>query len=206
MAIDEFLVFRTHEKINILANYYRRIIDDRFHKDSSFAGNLKKWFRDQNWEFAHQYEDFAKIARQTAYLLANKILFYDLLQAKRPNQLDPLEIPESRTQSSMLKDELQAYFKKALDIDYETIYTTDFIDTIAFPDHHNYSQKDIENIEQSAIKTKADIIIITEKDAPKLAKIKAIPVLTLAIELRLLGSAETDLLRLISDRCSLIYV
>lgn len=77
------------------------------------------------------------------------------------------------------------------------------LEIMAFPDHHNYSQKDIENIEQSAIKSRADIIIITEKDAPKLSKIKAIPVLTLAIELKLLGSAETDLLRLMSEKCNL---
>ena len=80
------------------------------------------------------------------------------------------------------------------------------LEIMAFPDHHNYSQKDIKNIEQSAIKTKADIIIITEKDAPKLAKIKAVPVLTLAIELKLLGSADADLLRLIGEKCDLTYV
>jgi tetraacyldisaccharide 4'-kinase len=80
------------------------------------------------------------------------------------------------------------------------------LEIMAFPDHHDYSQKDIENIEQSAIKTKADIIIITEKDAPKLIGIKAFPVLTLAIELKLLGSADTDLLRLITEKCNLTYI
>lgn len=77
------------------------------------------------------------------------------------------------------------------------------LEIMSFPDHHNYTQKDIENIEQSAIKSKADIIIITEKDAPKLTKIKSVPVLTLAIELKLLASAESDLLRLISEKCNL---
>jgi len=133
-AIDEFLIFRLQEKIRILSTYYRRIIDDQCHKDSSLALRLKNWFVDQGWSFAWQPQDFDKAARQTAYLLVNKILFYDLLQAKRPQDLDPLEIPESLTKGEMLQTTLQGYFNQVLKIDYETIYTTDFIDTIAFPE------------------------------------------------------------------------
>ncbi len=133
-AIDEFLIFRLQEKIRILSNYYRRIIDDQCHKDSSFALKLKNWFMDQGWNFTWQPKDFDKAARQTAYLLVNKILFYDLLQAKRPQELDPLEIPSSFTKGELLQTILQGYFKQVLKIDYETIYTTDFIDSIAFPE------------------------------------------------------------------------
>ena len=133
-AIDDFLIFRLQEKIRVLAAYYKRIIDDQCHKDSSFAKKLKNWFVDQGWSFAWQPQDFDKAARQTAYLLVNKILFYNLLQAKRPQELDPLEIPESLTKGALLQTNLQGYFKQVLKIDYETIYTTDFIDTIAFPE------------------------------------------------------------------------
>jgi len=133
-AIDEFLIFRLQEKIRILSTYYRRIIDDQCHKDSSLALRLKNWFVDQGWSFAWQPQDFDKAARQTAYLLVNKILFYNLLQVKRPQDLDPLEIPEGLTKGEMLQTTLQGYFNQVLKIDYETIYTTDFIDTIAFPE------------------------------------------------------------------------
>jgi len=133
-AIDEFLIFRLQEKIRILSTYYKRIIEDQCHKDNSFARKLKTWFVEQGWSFAWQPQDFDKAARQTAYLLVNKILFYNLLQAKRPHELDPLEIPESLTKGAMLRTNLQAYFNEVLKIDYETIYTTDFIDAIAFPD------------------------------------------------------------------------
>jgi len=133
-AIDEFLIFRLQEKIRVLATYYKRIIDNQCHKNSDFAGKLKKWFQDQGWSFAWHPQDFDKAARQTAYLLVNKILFYNLLQAKRPQELDPLEIPESLTKGALLQNTIQGYFDQVLKIDYETIYTTDFIDTIAFPD------------------------------------------------------------------------
>jgi hypothetical protein len=134
LAIDEWLVFRIHEKIRLLSRYYKRIIYDLSHKDKTFADTLKKWFHDQNWSFAWEDHDFDKVSRQTAYLLINKLLFYKLLQAKRPDELDPLEIPKGFTKGTMIKACLQAYFSEILKIDYETIYTTDFIDIVAFPE------------------------------------------------------------------------
>jgi type I restriction enzyme M protein len=131
--IDEFLIFRLQEKIKVLSTYYQRIIDDQCHKDTSFANKLKTWCIDQGWSFSWQPQDFDKVARQTAYLLVNKILFYVLLQTKRPRELNPLDIPESRTKGSLLQSNLQAYFNEVLKINYETIFTADFIDSIAFP-------------------------------------------------------------------------
>jgi len=133
-AIDEFLIYRLHDKIRRLARYYASIIEDQCHQDKAFSAKLSKWFNDQGWSFAWQSQDFGKAARQTAYLLVNKILFYDLLQAKRPEKLDPLQIPQGLTKGAQLQKILQSFFDEVLDIDYETIYTTDFIDTIAFPD------------------------------------------------------------------------
>jgi len=133
-AIDEHLVDRIHEKIRVLSYFYTDIIRDHFHKDTTFAKSLKNWFDEQMWDFQATQHDFGKVARQTAYLLVNKILFYDVLQSKRPKELDPLKIPDSLTKGSTLRKTLQMYFDEALNIDYETVYTTDFIDGIAFPD------------------------------------------------------------------------
>ena len=133
-AVDEWLVYRLHEKIKTLSQYYKSIIYDQCHKDRSFALNLKKWFDDQKWLFSWEDKDFDTAARQTAYLLVNKILFYEILQAKRPRDLDPLEIPGGLTKGALLQRTLQAYFEQVLKIDYETIYDTDFIDGVAFPD------------------------------------------------------------------------
>ncbi|RKY83421.1 hypothetical protein DRQ09_10095, partial [candidate division KSB1 bacterium] len=133
LAVDEFLVFRLQEKINRLSVYYNRIIEDYCGKDPSFYSKIKRWFLEQNWSFTGQIEELEKVARQTAYLLVNKILFYNLLYAKRPQELDILKIDDGITRGSLLQKILQAYFEDALNIDYETIFTTDFIDNIAFP-------------------------------------------------------------------------
>ncbi len=134
LALDDLLIFRIQEKIRVLSGCYKDIIDDQCHKDAKFANSLKNWFVEQGWSFTWTDEDFIKASRQTAYLLINKILFYNLLQAKRPDQLDPLEIPKGHTRGTLMKSYLQAYFKEVLRIDYDTIYETDFIDEIAYPD------------------------------------------------------------------------
>ncbi len=135
LAVDELLIYRLQEKIGKLAYYYREIIYDKTHKDKDFAEKLSKWFTEQGWSFFIEDEDcYNRIAHQTAYLLANKIIFYNALQLKRPDKLSPLSIPEDLTHGKILEGFLQSYFKSVLDIDYETIYTTDFIDEIAFPD------------------------------------------------------------------------
>lgn len=134
-AIDEFLIYRLHDKVRRLARYYAPLIEDQCHKDKAFSSKLSKWFNDQGWSFAWQPQDFDKAARQTAYLLVNKILFYNLLQAKRPEKLAPLEIPQGLIKGAQLQKILQSFFDEIIiNIDYETIYTTDFIDNLAFPD------------------------------------------------------------------------
>jgi type I restriction-modification system DNA methylase subunit len=133
-AIDELVIYILHIKIDRLSKYYTGIIEDRCHKDTDFSSKLGKWFNEQGWNFAWQPQDFDKAARQTAYLLVNKILFYNLLQAKRPQELPPLEIPQGLAKGAMLQAHLQNYFNQVLKIDYETIYTTDFIDALAFPE------------------------------------------------------------------------
>ncbi len=135
LALDELIIFQLHNKIERLQFYYQDIIYDQFHKDKGFTYQVRKWFANQNWSFFGQEEDFAKIARQTAYLLVNKILFYYALRSKRP-ELDPLDIPASLTKGGRLKAHLQGCFDDVLqNIDYETIYSTDFIDYIAFPEN-----------------------------------------------------------------------
>lgn len=135
LPIDELLIFRLHEKVDRLARYYRTIIEDNAHKNPKFSEELQKWFIEQEWQFTWSDSDYDKVARQTAYLLVNKILFYHLLKAKRP-YLSSIVIPDDLVRGGQLKKQLQSYFDYVLEnIDYETIYSTDFIDQTAFPDN-----------------------------------------------------------------------
>ncbi|RKZ30629.1 hypothetical protein DRQ36_04865 [bacterium] len=134
-AVDELLIYRLQEKIRVLARYYKDIIYNKYHKDKKFAKKLRDWFADQSWHFADQDSYYDKAARQTAYLIVNKVIFYNLLQAKRPKTLDKIGLDKDLTRGPLLKAQLQGYFNLILEeINYETIYTTDFIDELAIPD------------------------------------------------------------------------
>lgn len=77
------------------------------------------------------------------------------------------------------------------------------LNIISFPDHHEYTLKDIEKIKQTAVEKSVDVIITTEKDAPKLDSIDACPVLALAIELRLVEPSAKRLVEFIQEKCGL---
>lgn len=135
LPTDEFLTYRLQEKVKALTPHYEEMIREEAENDPKFRRKLAKWFADQYWNFTGQEEDYEKAARQTAYLLINKILFYIVLQSQQERHLDPLEIPKSLTRGSLLRKQLQSFFDEVLAIDYETIYSADFIDQIAFPDN-----------------------------------------------------------------------
>ena len=129
-SIDEILIYRLRSAIDSLQLHYQKLIRERI-TDGKFSRRLKKWFGEQGWSYSGQAPDIERVARQTAYLLINKVLFYTALQEK--HKLSPLSIPSDLTDSKILKGTLQVYFNRALDVDYETIFTTDFIDELAFP-------------------------------------------------------------------------
>lgn len=144
-AIDEILVYRLQNTIKALAIHYKQIIEEKVKSDRKFSKQLQTWFIEQGWSFSFQDQDYAKAARQAAYLLVNKILFYSVIQPIR--RLDPLQIPKDLTKGSLLEKFLQNFFEEVLKIDYETIYSTDFIDQIAFPENRDVVEEIKELVE-----------------------------------------------------------
>ena len=144
-AIDDILVWRLDEKIGRLSVFYKAIIQKRFREDKKFEERLRYWFADQSWNFTASDDDFAKAGRQAAHLLVNKILFYNVLQTKQ--RISQLELSKGIVRGETLRKNLQNYFDEVLGIDYETIYTTDFIDEAAFPDDTTVIQEIVDLVE-----------------------------------------------------------
>jgi len=148
LPLDEILIFRLSEQVKILTKLYTPIIQEKYQSDKNFRKELRKWFSQQFWSlppFPEIY-DFEKAARQTAYLLVNKIFFYEVLRAQT-GTIPELKIPHDLATGDQLKTELEAKFLHVLKIDYETIYSTDFIDRLAFPDNKSVIKIVIELIE-----------------------------------------------------------
>ena len=136
LPLDVLLRYRLSEKVRTLTILYTPVIQEQYQSDKQFRRNLRKWFNEQMWSlppFPEIY-DFEKAARQAAYLLVNKIFFYEVLRAQI-GQIPELKIPEDLSTGGQLESELQAKFKHVLRIDYETIYSPDFIDTLTFPNN-----------------------------------------------------------------------
>ena len=101
IAIDDLLIWYLYNKIIRLTNEYKYIISDKFHKDKRFSANLQNWFREQTWNFSPHPSFFEQAARQTAYLLINKIVFYFALQPHWP-RLAPLWMPPGIDRKSVV--------------------------------------------------------------------------------------------------------
>ncbi len=68
------------------------------------------------------------------------------------------------------------------------------VELIAYPDHHVYSESDIQQIQHQMIQSEAEWIVTTQKDEQKLASLNTdLPILVLAIEL-VITECEKDLL------------
>jgi len=82
-----------------------------------------------------------------------------------------------------------AYFKYMVNnLGAEIIHKMDF------PDHHNYTQKDFERIEKTAIEQGCEYVVVTEKDMVKLAKLDIknlkLEILVLHVELEITKGME----------------
>ena len=71
------------------------------------------------------------------------------------------------------------------------------MDLLSFPDHHEYPSSSIEKISQRAAEVGADVIITTEKDATKLRHVADYPILSLVVDLELVGSTAREFAKII---------
>nr|WP_147664606.1 N-6 DNA methylase [Candidatus Prometheoarchaeum syntrophicum]QEE17722.1 N-6 DNA Methylase [Candidatus Prometheoarchaeum syntrophicum] len=132
LPLDQFLVFRLTESIRILKNFYRNFIYNEIQVSDILKSRVAQWFKEQSWVFSNTREDSEKISRQVAYLLINKIIFYNVLHSKKPEILDKFPEFKDINKFSMFKGIIQVYFDEVLKIDYETIFSGSFIDDLAY--------------------------------------------------------------------------
>ena len=77
------------------------------------------------------------------------------------------------------------------------------VSLLSFPDHHKYSPLSMEMIRRRAAESDVDIIVSTEKDAPKLMAIADLPVLVLKVGLKLVGATAERFVDFLLQRLDL---
>ena len=131
LAVDERFIYRLRATIDALSIPFFYALKDLHKTDRRFREFLKTWFIEQGWTFTASDEDFEKVSRQYVLLLINKIMFYNVLGIQ--HKLSKIEIPTC-INGKEFKSILQSYFKECLKEDYETVFATDFLDSIVPPD------------------------------------------------------------------------
>jgi type I restriction-modification system DNA methylase subunit len=128
-APDEFLVSTLREAFSdlwpeFLTSLRKRLSSDT-KKDMEFRKKYEVWLDDQGMDFSN--ETHSKIAKETAYLQLNKLVFYKVIRSSYP-QLKPLKVAEDED----ISESLQAFYKDVLKIDYKAVYQSDVISEIPF--------------------------------------------------------------------------
>ena len=133
MPPDENFIDMVHSYVRSLAFHFGEAIRKRSTEDRKFRRDLARWFAQQGWSHDPTEEGFAKAARQTAHILLNKIIFYDALRVGYPDILPELKIGRT-VRGDQVRRALNGYFTRALDIDYQPVFTTHLIDELEFPE------------------------------------------------------------------------
>ncbi|MBU1854771.1 MAG: N-6 DNA methylase, partial [Nanoarchaeota archaeon] len=130
-AIDEFFIDMLRSAIDSFSVPIVDKIAEAYKLDSMFRDHLVGWFVEHGWTFQNNLESFEKVSKQYLLLLINKVLFYNTLKLHNPT-LEELKF-SSDEDASKFYGELNSYFNKVLEIDYESIYNSEFIDSVPIP-------------------------------------------------------------------------
>ena len=67
---------------------YAKLAEETYEKNAEFTNHFDKWISENNYSKRDEEEQFEIAAKQHAYLLANKILFYDLVRGRTPDEIE----------------------------------------------------------------------------------------------------------------------
>lgn len=132
LRIDELFIYRLRTAIDTFFVPISERIYKEARKNIKFKRALRKWFSEQGWFFQDTLDDYDRTARQYTYLIVDKVLFYNALRIHK-KKLDEIKL-DRNISASKLKRQLQKYFDKALEIDYEPIFAENFLETLPMPD------------------------------------------------------------------------
>jgi len=139
LPMDQFFIRKLASNVDIHSRIFTVALKQKCIEDKDYYLRLKKWIWSQSWQpdFKTKAKEtdhliYERIARIAAYVLSNKILFYNILSTEHK---ELLPIQTERIQSgSDLNQILRKHFQDVLKINYDTIYKIDIFDDLKVPD------------------------------------------------------------------------
>lgn len=126
-GVDWLFISRLRSFVNFLSRQLEPTVK-RLERDESFAKDLEE-FVDKTGAISS-----VQLAREAAYTLMNKLVFYKILERhyRQLPKLKPISAPDGASFVEFLK----VYFEKAIEVtkDFEPVFMTGFFDRIPLPD------------------------------------------------------------------------
>lgn len=139
---DDLIVSRLRSFHTSIYPIYENIIGQKFNDDPEFQSKLETWARENDYPFENPgvKNTFRIAAQQYAYLLMNRIVFYELVRSQDVETESgfPLDPIYGGVTLERLDDHLKDCFESIMEeIDYEAIFKDDtaFFDHIPDNDH-----------------------------------------------------------------------
>jgi type I restriction enzyme M protein len=139
LPLDEFFIRKLETNVDMNTLVFTIALRQKCTEDHNYYRRLCRWIWDQGWhpdlkKKAQETDHlvYERIARIAAYVLANKILFYNVLRTEH-EELSPIQT-ERIKESSDLNQILKKHFQDVLEINYDTIYKIDVFDDLKVPD------------------------------------------------------------------------
>ncbi|MCK4225255.1 MAG: N-6 DNA methylase, partial [candidate division Zixibacteria bacterium] len=141
LPLDQFFIRKLEINVDINTRVFTVALKQKCKEDKNYYRQLCKWIWDQGWhpvlkkkaeETDHSL--YERIARIAAYVLANKILFYNVLRTEH-EELRPIQT-ERIKRSSDFSQVLKTHFDDVLKINYDTIYKIDIFDDLKVPENY----------------------------------------------------------------------
>ncbi len=129
---DEIMVYRLRSAVETVYIPMFDALKKKIEERPDFLSEIYDWFVKQGWIITGGDEDLEKVARQAAYLLINKILFYNVLRSRNPI-LKPLSL-EHVMHGEEAEEELRTYFQSGASMGYGVIFASDFLEKVPIPD------------------------------------------------------------------------
>ncbi|MBU4501688.1 MAG: N-6 DNA methylase [Nanoarchaeota archaeon] len=130
--IDEFFIELLRTAIDTFSFSISAEVQKNFKTKEKFKEDILAWFLEHGWKFEDNLDNYDKISKQYLLLLVNKMLFYNALRVHHPD-LEEIRFTKDED-STKFNEELKKYSASVLKIDYESIYSTNFIESIPIPD------------------------------------------------------------------------
>jgi len=140
---DEIMVYRLRSAVETIYIPMFDALKKKIKENPNFLSEVYDWFVRQGWIITGGDEDFEKVARQAAYLLINKILFYNVLRSRNPI-LKPLNLKHV-VHGKEAEKELKIYFQSGASMGYGVIFASDFLEKVMIPDEALPTLKSIIN-------------------------------------------------------------